>query len=56
MPESTALEITNLPIRDLRPDPANPRRMSDEELESLTRSIESSGSSTPSSPGGRTRW
>ena len=43
MPESTALEITNLPIRDLRPDPANPRRMSDEELESLTRSIREFG-------------
>ena len=43
MPESTALEITNLPIRDLRPDPANPRRISDEELESLTRSIREFG-------------
>ena len=27
------LEITHLPIGDLRPDPANPRRISDEELE-----------------------
>ena len=43
MPESTALEITNLPIRDLRPDPANPRRISDEELESRTRSIREFG-------------
>ena len=43
MPESTALEITNLPIGDLRPDPANPRRISDEELESLTRSIREFG-------------
>ncbi len=43
MPESTALEITNLPIRDLHPDPANPRRISDEELESLTRSIREFG-------------
>ena len=43
MPESTALEITHLPVRDLRPDPANPRRISDEELESLTRSIREFG-------------
>ena len=38
-----SVEITNLPIRDLRPDPANPRRISDEELESLTRSIREFG-------------
>ena len=37
------LEITHLPIGDLRPDPANPRRISDEELESLTRSIREFG-------------
>ena len=37
------IEITNLPIGDLRPDPANPRRISDEELESLTRSIREFG-------------
>ena len=37
------LEITHLPISDLRPDPANPRRISDEELESLTRSIREFG-------------
>ena len=43
MPESHALEITHLPISDLRPDPANPRRISDEELEALTRSIREFG-------------
>ena len=37
------LEITHLPIGELRPDPANPRRISDEELESLTRSIREFG-------------
>ena len=39
----TALEITHLSIGDLRPDPANPRRISDDELESLTRSIREFG-------------
>ena len=43
MPETHLLEITHLPIGDLRPDPANPRRISDEELESLTRSIREFG-------------
>ena len=43
MPETHPLEITHLPIGDLRPDPANPRRISDEELESLTRSIREFG-------------
>ena len=43
MPESLELEITYLPIGDLRPDPANPRRISVDELESLTRSSASSG-------------
>ena len=37
------LEITHLPIGELRPDPANPRRISDEELETLTRSIREFG-------------
>ena len=43
MNESKALKITHLPISDLRPDPANPRRISDEELESLSRSIREFG-------------
>ena len=38
MLKTRPLEITNLPIAELKPDPANPRRISDEELESLTRS------------------
>ena len=33
------LSVVHVPIDDLRPDPANPRRISDAELESLTRSI-----------------
>jgi hypothetical protein len=37
------LTIIQVPINDLRPDPANPRRISDEELESLTRSIREFG-------------
>ena len=36
-------QITHLPIKELRLDPANPRRISDEELESLTRSIREFG-------------
>ena len=36
-------EIENVPIDELRPDPANPRRISDDELESLTRSIREFG-------------
>ena len=43
MLETPALEITNLPVGDLHPDLANPRRISDEELESLTRSIREFG-------------
>ena len=37
------IDITQLPIGDLRPDLANPRRISDEELESLTRAIREFG-------------
>ena len=37
------LEMIQLPIEELKPDPANPRRISDEELESLTRSIREFG-------------
>ena len=33
------LSVVHVPIDDLRPDPANPRRISDSELDSLTRSI-----------------
>jgi DNA modification methylase len=41
------LTIIQVPINDLRPDPANPRRISDEELESLTRSIREFGLVNP---------
>jgi len=37
------LVIEHVPIRDLRPDPFNPRRISDAELEALTRSIQEFG-------------
>jgi DNA modification methylase len=37
------LEIIQVPIQELRPDPANPRRISDQELETLTRSIREFG-------------
>ena len=37
------IQIEQLPIGELRPDPANPRRISDQELETLTRSIQEFG-------------
>jgi len=37
------IQIEQVPIGDLRPDPANPRRISDQELEALTRSIREFG-------------
>jgi len=37
------IQIEQLPINELRPDPANPRRISDQELETLTRSISEFG-------------
>src|SRR5215207_5319239 len=43
MPATTDLQIVQVPIEDLRPDPANPRRISDAELESLTRSLRDFG-------------
>jgi hypothetical protein len=33
------LQIVQVPIDDLRPDPANPRKISDAELDALTRSL-----------------
>jgi ParB-like chromosome segregation protein Spo0J len=39
----TEIEIKQVPIGELRPDPANPRRISDQELEALTRSIREFG-------------
>jgi ParB family chromosome partitioning protein len=40
---SFALTIEQVPIDQLRPDPANPRRISDEELDALERSIRQFG-------------
>ena len=40
---ATRIEIEQVSIRSLHPDPANPRRISDTELESLTRSIQRFG-------------
>ena len=37
------ITIEHVPIERLRPDPANPRRISDSELEALTRSIREFG-------------
>src|SRR5271157_1084319 len=37
------IQIEQVPIGDLRPDPVNPRRISDQELEALTRSIREFG-------------
>ena len=37
------LRIEHVPIDDLRPDPGNPRRITDAELEALTRRIREFG-------------
>jgi DNA modification methylase len=41
--KTAQIQIEQLPIGDLRPDLANPRRISDQELETLTRSIREFG-------------
>jgi DNA modification methylase len=43
MRATETLVIEQLPIGDLKPDPANPRRISDQEMESLTRSLREFG-------------
>ena len=40
---STPLAVEQVPIDQLRPDPANPRRISNAELEALTRSLQEFG-------------
>lgn len=40
---TSELQIEQVPVDALRPDPANPRRISDAELEALTRSIREFG-------------
>ena len=44
---SGALSVQNVAVDDLHPDPANPRRISDAEMESLTRSIQRFGMVDP---------
>ena len=39
----TPLAVVEVPIEDLRPDPANPRRISEAQIEALTRSIQEYG-------------
>ncbi|MDO8670427.1 MAG: ParB N-terminal domain-containing protein [Dehalococcoidia bacterium] len=43
MKTAQQIQIEQVPIDDLHPDPANPRRISDQELEALTRSIREFG-------------
>src|SRR5437016_6537474 len=40
---TTDLQIVHVPIDDLHPDPANPRKISDAELDALTRSLREFG-------------
>src|SRR6187551_2253756 len=44
---ATPITIEQVPINDLRPDPANPRRISETELEALTRSLKEFGFVSP---------
>src|SRR5438093_6283242 len=37
------IQVEQVPIDELRPDPANPRRISDADLEALTRSLKEFG-------------
>ena len=37
------LQVVEVPIDDLRPDPANPRRISDPQLDALTQGIKTYG-------------
>lgn len=43
-----SLTVNEVPIDRLHPDPANPRRISDDGLKALTRSLREFGSSSPS--------
>ena len=44
---SPSITIEQIPIDDLRPDPANPRRISDDELDALERSLRQFGFVSP---------
>jgi len=46
-PPGQRLEVQYVPVDELRPDPRNPRRISDAELEKLTRSIRLHGLTAP---------
>jgi ParB-like chromosome segregation protein Spo0J len=43
MPTTIDPQIVQVPIDNLRPDPANPRKISDSELDALTRSLREFG-------------
>ncbi len=43
MKTQSHIQIEHIPVNDLKPDPANPRRISEQELEALTRSIRQFG-------------
>jgi ParB-like chromosome segregation protein Spo0J len=42
-PAATDLQIVHVPIDELHPDPANPRKISADELDNLTRSLREFG-------------
>src|SRR6185503_12462957 len=43
MNSATLLTVEHVDIKELRPDPANPRRISEDQLEALTRSLREFG-------------
>src|SRR5439155_2890218 len=43
MTATSELQIVQVPIDELHPDPANPRKISDSELDALTRSLREFG-------------
>ena len=43
MSTTKAHQVSEVPIDELRPDPANPRRISDAQLEALTKSLKEYG-------------
>ncbi|HUF53803.1 MAG TPA: ParB N-terminal domain-containing protein, partial [Dehalococcoidia bacterium] len=47
MANKTEVKLEHVPIDDLKPDPANPRRIDDAELEALTRSVQEFGMVDP---------
>jgi ParB-like chromosome segregation protein Spo0J len=47
MQNTQEIQIEHVAIGELRPDPSNPRRISDAEMESLTRSLQQFGMPLP---------